>query len=153
MPKQEIVDSPAEQTQVMMAMPVNPVQFANDQRLRDRAARRRDPNARQQAQATLDAAPKVTVVLNPTEEDRRYGDAHLDKDGNPRYPLWTCTYNGIPLSYEVGVPIEMPTYVYELYAHSMRLPVFRKAPGDPGQVFVREIPESGGVYESPDFGR
>lgn len=149
--RQEIVE-PAEQAQVMMAMPVNPVQFANDQKLRDRAARRRDPNARLNAQATLDAAPRVTVVLNPTEEDRRFGDAHVDKDGNPHYPLWTCTYNGIPLAYEVGVPIEMPTYIYEIYAHSMRLPVFKNTAGV-GQVFTRELPDQAALYEPPRMGR
>jgi hypothetical protein len=151
--KPEVVDEPRETARVMMAMPVSPIEYERDLQFRERAARRRDPNARLNAQATLDAAPRVTVILNPTEADRKYGESHVDSDGYPVYPDWTCTYNGLSLAYRVGVQIEMPSYIYEIYAHNQRLPVFRKAPGEPGEVFSREIPEHGGLYQPPGFGR
>jgi hypothetical protein len=152
-PKAEIVADPQEAQRVVLAQPVNPVQYERDMQARERAARRRDPEARNNAQATLDAAPKIIVILNPTEEDRQYGERNKDRDGNPRYPAWTCTYNGLVLAYPVGEPVEMPVYIYEQYQHNMRLPVFRKQPGDPGQVFSREIPDNGALYEPPDMGR
>lgn len=152
-PKQEIVDSPADTQRVMMAMPVNPLQYQQDQEFRERAARRKDPRSRLNAQATLDAAPRINVILEPTEADQRYGEAHLDADGYPRYPKWECTYNGLRLAYDVGVSIEMPVYIWEQYQHTRRRPAFRKAPGDAGQVFTREIPDAGGLYEPPAMGR
>lgn len=138
--------------QTMVIQPVSSFEYERDMAARDRAARRRDPESRPNAQKTLDAAPRVNVILNPSEADRKFGESHLDADGNPRYPLWECTYNGLRLAYAVGVPIEMPVYIYEQYAHNQRMPVFRKAPGDVGTVFSREIPDSGQVAPA-DFGR
>lgn len=152
-PKADVVSDPHELVRVQYAQPVNPLQYERDLAFRDRAARRRDPNARLDAQATLDAAPKLNVILEPTAADQTYGEAHLDADGYPQYPNWECTYNGLRLSYAVGVPIEIPSYIWEQYQHTRRRPAFRKAPGEPGQVFSREIPEAGLAAEPPDFGR
>lgn len=151
--KPELVESPQESQRVVMATPVNPAQFERDMRFRDRAARRRDPDARNDAQATLNAAPRVNVILEPIEADRLYGDAHPDAEGNPQYPLWTCTYNGIPLAYKVGEPIELPVYIWEIYQHTRRRPAFRLPPGEQGTVFSRELPDNGALYEPPSMGR
>lgn len=155
--KPEIVDSPQDHASVVMAMPVNPIQYKRDLEFHERAARRRDPNARLNAQATLDAAPKITTILQPTESDRVYGEAHKrtlpDGTEELQFPDWQCTYQGLRLRYRVGVPIEMPSYIYEQYAHNMRLPAFTKAPGEAGTVFSREIPDNAGLYEAPPMGR
>lgn len=150
-PRQELVDSPQEQAHVQYVQPVNPVQYERDQQFRVRASTRRDPQARLNAQATLDAAPRINVILNPTEADREYAKSHIRRlpDGTeePIYPKWNCTYNGIQLAYDVGVPIEMPVYIWEQYRHNQQLPVFRQAPGTAGRTF--EVAEG----QTPEFGR
>jgi hypothetical protein len=141
--------------QVVYMQPMQTPEYLREQRIRANAAHRRDPLSRQEAQAKLDAAPKVLVILEPNDDERRWGDAHLDANGEPQYPRWECGYNGLRLSYPLGEQIELPVYIWELYAHNRRLPRHRAIHSATAGVFSREIPEEGAVFSgtAADFGR
>jgi hypothetical protein len=141
--------------QMVLVQPLQTPEYLREQRIRAASARRRDPDMRIEAQATLDAAPKVLVILEPSDDERRYGEAHLDANGEPQYPRWECGYNGLRLSYPLGEQIELPVYIWELYAHNRRLPRHRAIHTATAGVFSREIPEDGAVFSgtAADFGR
>lgn len=155
--KIESMDAPPSEPQVVretvILQPVQSATWERDQRIRAAAARRRDPDAHITAQAQLDAMPKRFVIFEPNEDERRYGDSHLDRNGEPQYPPFEGTYNGIKYSYPMGVDIEVPSVIWELYAGSRRLPRHRTLQTASQGVFSREIPDDGMPAEGTPFGR
>jgi len=112
-----------------------------------RAAYRRSPQSREDAQRQIDEGEWVDVILGPSADDEEFARRN---DGN--FPMFTAEINGVRMSFPIGEPVRMPKVFYEDFAHSRRLPIFRKQPGDPGVVFSREVQEgAGGAI--PDFGR
>jgi hypothetical protein len=151
-PELETPESP--QVQTVILQPVQSATWERDQRIRAASARRRDPDAHVTAQANLDAMPKVNVVFEPNDDERRHGEAHLDSNGEPQYPNWECTYNGLRLQYPMGVEAQVPQVIWEMYAHSRRLPRHRTIRSAMAGVFSREIADEGSLVTSDaDFGR
>lgn len=153
-PTARTTEAQPQQPQMVLVQPIQTPEYLREQEIRRRAARRRDPDAHVEAQMQLDAMPKLNVILEPNDDERRYGEAHLNTLGDPQYPKWQCTYNGLRLEYPMGEEIQVPQVIWEIYAHSRRLPRHRTLKSATAGVFSRDIPEDGALTDgAADFGR